>query len=756
MRYFPWFTLSVLLIVGCSKAPPQAEATSEPTASPDATTAERTRLLAALKGANPKARQEAMEELAAWVESDPPTIAALVELLKDKTTAGPGKTLPTQINSTREAVVRTLLMAGPKGELVLKEQGLAALRAGLTDPSPAIREHTAYTIGLLKSLGQPLSPDVMKLCSQSDPLVRGVAFDTLRAIGITDVVGFVALLAHDDLDIAQLAAEQVSRLSAIPPAAIPTLIAALEREDHQIRTAAAAALGRVGSTSGKEAAVAITEVLKKAFTTPFNPDTSYDPKPTEKYWEALRRIGEPATESLVGLLRHEHPVVRASAARTLGEIGRPAHRAAPPLQHALTDEYGFVAIEAAVALCRVGESHEAALELIKQAMDAPNRLAQQAIEAIPRLGAAGQPLLALAMHKLTSDNSAARYAALGLLGRMDRREQVQQLAAVSRLLSDTEASIRARAAEVLSKLGPDAAPAAEALGQALTVEKNDGVRYRLVEALIALEAAAKPAAPALLPFLSNKSVPLSLRLQLPRLLARADPTSQPTVAALITASNDMDLTFRLAAINALGLLDPMPTEALDRLLTLARSDPRWPIRQAALRALAWAGPRAKPIRGEVEAIAPGSLAELALWRTVILAAIDGQLASTANAIRAGLSDKSAAVRGAAAEALVLVGPTVADVPALVKLLKESSSTVKEAAARCLAQLGPAAKEAVPPLTNLLTDGDAGVRLAAIEALAQMGRAAQSAVPKLQDLERDFVVGEAAKAALKKIQAEENP
>jgi HEAT repeat protein len=755
MRYLPGFTVCMLLLVGCSKTPPpQQQDTGDSTTPTDATTAERARLVAALKSSNSKARQEAMDELAAWVDSDPPTVAALVELLKDKTTAGPGKTLPTQINSTREAAVRTLLRAGAKGEQALKEQGLAALRAGLSDPSPAVREHTAYTIGLLKSLGQPLSADVMKLCTHSDPLVRGAAFDALRAIGITDVPGFVVLLTHEDLDIAQLAAEQVSRLSVIPPAAIPTLIAALDRDDHQVRTAAATALGRAGSTSGREAAAALAEVLKKAFATPYNPTTAYDPKPQEKYWEALRRIGEPATESLTELLAQEHPIMRASAARTLGEIGRAAQAAAPNLKKVLTDEYGFVAIEAACALCRIGAGEPEAIELLKRAMDLPNRLAQQAIEAIPRLGEAGQPLIPLALQKLSSENPAARYAALEVLSRLDRKETVSHLEAVARLLSDKEASIRARAAEVIGRIGPQAAPAAESLGKALAAETNERVRHRLVETVIALEAAAKPAVPALLPLLANKSLPAHLRPQLPSLLALADPDGKPTVAALITASSDTDQSVRLAAIDALGRLEPMSAEALQRLVALAKTDPRWPIRQAAFRSLAHAGPHAKPIRGEVEAIAGKTSDELTLWRTVVLAAIDGQLTSTAETVRAGLSHPSGAVRAAAAEALALIGPTTADVPTLAKLLKEPGPAIKEAAARCLEQLGPAGKEAVTPLITLLTDGDPGVRLAAIAALARMGPAAQPAVPKLDNLQRDSVVGEAAKQALQRIKGED--
>ena len=141
--------------------------------------ADRTKLLKSMKGLNSKARGDAMEELAGWVDTDPESVAALLELLKDRTTTGAGKVLPTQINSTREAAATTLLWGGAKGEAALKDKGFAILREGLNDRDPVIREHTAYTIGKLGAVASPLSPDVMKLCNSSDADVRAAAFEAL-------------------------------------------------------------------------------------------------------------------------------------------------------------------------------------------------------------------------------------------------------------------------------------------------------------------------------------------------------------------------------------------------------------------------------------------------------------------------------------------------------------------------------------------------------------------------------------------------
>ena len=402
MRHLILFILLLTLTAGCSKKrPPRVETGDEPEVVAADPAADRARLVNSLKGSNEKARQNAVEELSVLVNSDPEAVAALVELLNDKTNAGPGKTHAMRITSTREAAARALLLAGPKGEAALKDKGLATLRAGLSDPQPAVREHTAYTIGLLGPLARPLSADVMKLCTSPQPEVFGTAFDTLRSIGITDPAGFAALLTNKNEEIAKLAAEQVPGLSEIPDAAIPPLTTALGSDIETVRTAAATALATAGPKAAP-ATAALVDAIKKTY------PALYDDKlitlgPEMAYWRALTAIGEPAITPTVALLTHTNAIVRALAARTIGEIEPPARSASGNLKDALKDKYGFVAVEAACALCRIGEGKDEAVELIKQTIEAPNSVAMIAIEAIPRMGDAGKPLIPLA-----SANSPAR------------------------------------------------------------------------------------------------------------------------------------------------------------------------------------------------------------------------------------------------------------------------------------------------------------------------------------------------------------
>jgi HEAT repeat protein len=757
MRHPAALALLLALVTGCSKKPPEpAAAEAKPDATPaDVAATERTRLLNALKGANEKARLDAIEELSARVERDPETTAALLELLKDKTNAGLGKTNPLRITSTREAAARTLLLAGPKGGAALKEKGLAALRDGLNDPQPAVREHTAHTVELLGPLAKPLSADVMKLCAHPDAPVRGAAFDALGSIGVADVPAFVVLLTHENAEIGTRAAELIPGLPEIPDAAVEPLAAALRSEVEAIRLGAAAGLTAAGPKAGKASGEVLSAIRKHY------PGTYDDRKPAAlgpelAYWRALARMGEAGVTPASGLLLHPNAVVRALAARSLGEIGPAAESAAQPLKGALKDEYGFVAVEAACALCRVGAGKDEAVELVKRAIDAPNNVAQLAIEAIPRMGEAGKPLVAPALEKLKSDNPFARFAAVGLVATLPPAEATKAAADVGMLATDDVPDVRQRVGFVLEQLGPAAAPAADALGKALATEKNEALRDQFVDALAAMGPGAKPAVPALLPLAADKTLPVARRERVIAAVAAADPASQAVADALVALAGESDQNIRAAAALALGRLEPLPPQALKKLVALAKTDPRTGPRAAALRALAIAGRHARTAKADIEPLARDPREDgLTLLAKVALAAMDGDATKSLAVVRAGLTDKKPDGRAAAAGALLGIGPQAEDLPALLKLLADRDADTRETAVKCLGRLGPAAKDAVGPLVKLLTNDTTEVRIAAANALGDIGPAAFPAVPKLQQVARsDRTVEPAARKALEKLGVKE--
>ena len=742
MRRFLLLIAVFAFASGCGKqkpAPPPVveEAPGREVTGPEEPS-ERDALLATLKSKRGDSQREAADSLAALAETDEATRDALLDLLRDKTTDGAGKTHPTKIASIREAAAFTLMRAGPKGEAALTEKGLSALREGLTDKDPAVREHTVHTLGVLGPLAKSLSNQVLRVCSEDkDPQVRAIAFDSLRSIGVADVPGLAALLNNKEPDVKRRAAEIISTLPEVPPYAVPSLARALEDEDEVIRVAAATGIATAGSKgASKEAAGNLSAAAKKSFPPEFNPDTARSDDPQLAYFTALARQGKLGTQPTLELLKHKNQFVRYYALQTLGEIGKDAKDASAAIRDLLTDP--DVALEAVVTLYRVGDDDlKDALRLVEGGFASTMpRVVPACIEAVARLGPAGKPLIPSVLKQLGSTSPEARFAAVGFVGTQEPAEAAKQVGELAKLALDGEPMIRRRVGLVLEKLGLAAAPAADAIGKALIKEADEGVRDQFVDALVAMGSAAKPAVVGLAPLLSESTASVQLKIKVIGALAQADPASPESAKALVIAANDRDQYVRKAAAAALGKLDPLPDDARNVLVKLMKTDARAEVRAVAVRGLASAGPRAKGAKADLEAVANGTLPGPALWAKVALAAIDGDVSKAGTAVRAGLAGRNGSIRVAAAEALVVVGPTAADVPALVKLSREAIAGAKEAAARALGQLGSASKDAVPRLIELVADRDSDVKLAAIEALGRIGLpTAAPAIPKLKDAMR---------------------
>src|SRR5207249_1010060 len=126
---------------------------------------------------------------------------------------------------------------------------------------------------------------------------------------------------------------------------------------------------------------------------------------------------------------------------------------APTLLKLMTDpkaRYGDVQIEAACALCRIGENTEEAAGLIRQALDTP--LARYALGAVPRMGPPGKPLVKAALAKLADDDPNVRLAAVLMVGQLDPDDIEKALPELAKRVGDEEPAIRLRVGAVLEKL----------------------------------------------------------------------------------------------------------------------------------------------------------------------------------------------------------------------------------------------------------------------------------------------------------------
>ncbi|HSQ54383.1 MAG TPA: HEAT repeat domain-containing protein, partial [Gemmata sp.] len=347
------------------------------------------------------------------------------------------------------------------------------------------------------------------------------------------------------------------------------------------------------------------------------------------------------------------------------------------------------------------------------------------------------------------------YAGIGLVGKLPPEEATKYAADLGELASHKEELIRQRAGIVLEKLGPAAAPAAAALGAAIPQEENGGLRDQFIDALIAMGPAAKEALPTLLKLAAEESAPLAQRQRLISAIVAAAPDSKEVAAVLVKTADDPDQDVRASAATAMAKLNPMPADALAKLVSLAKNDRGTYVRIAAYRSLAVLGPRAAAVKSDVEALAKGKYPEFVLLAKVALASIGGDAAKAAADVRAGLTDRHPQVRAAAIGSLYFIGPAAADLPAISRFLKDRDPTSREFAVKCLAKIGPAAKEAVPQLIKMLDDAEVLVRLAAIDVLGNLGLAAMPAVEKLKqlrgtDMAANPQLSPAARKALEKL------
>jgi HEAT repeat protein len=757
-----WGAIVVLLtslgVQGCGKGTERGNAggqqdtsaNGDPSARPEDSLTEQH--WKALTSSSEQKRREAIAYFA-QVGAQGDTIARLIALLSDPSTAGLGKTHSGRIGSTREAAARTLLALGEAGEKALRQQGVTALRAGLRDRQAAVREHSAYTLGLLGPLAQAAADDLLEACQDEQAEVRRAAWDAVRQVGVGDPRKYVRLLLHPDAEVARLAAEVSSLVAEVPPDTVDTLRQALRSSEDEVRTAAARLLLRLGS----QAAPAIPDLLTAirqsypAMVDPMQPMV-FRLGSDLIYWQTLAAIGTDAVPATVELLQHGHPLVRYLTAYTLGEIGPAAAEAArEPLKKALQDPFADVAIEAACALLRLGVAQEEARKVLQAAMDAPNAVALSAIAALPRLGEGAKELIPLALAKLDSDNPYARYAAVGLVATLPPEETKRYLTQLGQLTADSEPVIRRQVATVLQQLGPLAGPTASAVAQAWQRETDEVLRDAWIDALLAMAEQAQPAVDVLLQAAADDKLPLARRLRIIDGLPQVGAKEPRLVQSLLDLTQQKDMDIRRAAARALGQVRPLPSAAVQRLVTMAQTDNRLPPRYAALVALIAAGPQSQEVSKPLQALAERNPPDgLALLAQVARANAEKQPQRARQLVRAALSSPRADIRSAAVEALLVLSPTSAELPALQRLLTEPNADVRMAAAQAIGHIGPPAQAAVPSLVALLDEQDPAVQQAAIEALGRLGPAAKAAGDKLLRLSDNPNLAPAVRRTLDKL------
>jgi HEAT repeat protein len=223
--------------------------------------------------------------------------------------------------------------------------------------------------------------------------------------------------------------------------------------------------------------------------------------------------------------------------------------------------------------------------------------------------------------------------------------------------------------------------------------------------------------------------------------------SPATVPALIQVLQDPEKEVRQAAISALGGVGAEAAAAVPDLVALLPQD--GPRGLHVVRPLGAIGPAAVPAL--IQALR-GRDADVRSRAAQVLGLIGPEAQAAAPTLVEVLRDPEARVRVRAAEALWQIAQDPAGVALLPAVLGGEDGVLRRDAARCLGQMGPAARPAVPALVEALRDADDVTRVLVAEVLGRIGPGAAAAVPALAEAlrEPDDPISRTAAGALEQI------
>jgi HEAT repeat protein len=350
---------------------------------------------------------------------------------------GVSRLLPSRCTS---AVLLTLLLLGPT---LLLAQGTAAAPYSRGRPLgdwvsqtshyiPELRREAVKAIGALGPGARGAVPALVRATRDENNEVRYWAVDALRRIGpgASEAAPALVIVMADDERATQQAARRA--LETMGKAAIPPLLPSLNSPDPWVRASAAEVLGGIGADRG--------DVINR----------------------------------LTHLLRDDSLWVRSSAAWGLGRIGKPAKRAAKPLQQALAEE-----------LRRDPTLAEAA----------QRARVENLVYAVGRMGDASKNAVPLLMSVLFDGSDSLRMASAVALAGVGKASARPLGAAVR---SGHPDPVRLEAAHALRLLGPDGKDAVKEIIKALeSTDELEGGRDLVVASADALGAMGKSAKPAL-------------------------------------------------------------------------------------------------------------------------------------------------------------------------------------------------------------------------------------------------------------------
>jgi HEAT repeat protein len=560
----------VLAVVpsACNKSAPKAGPPSTADAGPAVKEKayDTVQLLTNLKGTTSDQRRRALEITVEMDEAGQDVIPMLLDALKDPGCGSLGGTRQDRPTSTRETAVLALLELEGKGKKALNEHGFRTLENGLKDKKPEVREHTVNAFGMAGPDAKGSAEAVAKVCADGTKEVRAAAYRALQKIKTFPPGPVLRLLVHPDLNIATDSAAALDWLKPTGPEAVEPLVAALKRELRPkqeasdvafIKHAAAQALANVGK--GADSAIpALVEMTIKtkqedieAMMRPQKPgDTGTSLSGPVL---ALRRIGKPAVEAVIPLLKHEEPIVRFQAAAVLsgmspadGSAALPAVQAAMEAERTLPNGALFAFVELVTATLNLGGDAEKVTDQVIELLKSENEVVRfQAAKVLARIGrkaATAIPKLTELLNDPTGQIEVAALEALATMGPA-AKDAVPEIA---KKVGGDDVNLAREAARTLRALGTASAPAVPVLAKAL--DSNDqSLCVEAAQALAAIGPESVGAVEAIAKHLEDTNSRREERIALLQAAAAVGPPAKDAIPAISKLLGERDGSVRVAA-----------------------------------------------------------------------------------------------------------------------------------------------------------------------------------------------------------------
>lgn len=543
-----------------------------------------------------------------------------------------------------QSVLRSgLLLAMVVCPLVAKaeEKSVRELIAALESDRPAERLASIDQLGLMGSEAAAAVPALTNVLKDPSAVVRAHAANSLGRMGSaarSAVPALMSLVGDEDGAVRREAIEALAAIRPGPKVTVPLLVKMLNDSAPEVAIRAASAL----ADRGKEAVPFLLEALQDG---------------QAAYWACLviSEMGPEAAETVPALMKlldgADHQL-RREAILALAEIGPAAAPAVSALARALDDEIHAAA--ATYALGRIGGISRPLERRIKENTEAGDPLLRIiSVWTLARTHRDDETRMRKAVaclaEGLKCEHRLAREAAARALVDLDPDPEIVR-AALKKALEGAKPEVLDTAMDAMAAMRLKVLPR---LIEALEVQE---VRARAAAIIARIGPEAKAAVPALIDALDDPDA--ATRSEVLLALAAMGPDARPAASVVIKCLNDPDLKVRYAACYCLGRLGTEAEVAKEMLQRHLKSPDRF-LALASAWALACIDPQCAETAARSVAVLINGLKEREASTRVHAAEALGALGALAKdavpALRQALKDPSPEVRRAAGQALRAIG-----------------------------------------------------------------------------------------------------